>query len=67
MRDHGSSFCKLNGSASERTPHAPSLMLPVAGARLHNYHQRLETTHSEPRFRALLTEDDTERLELAKA
>ena len=24
-------------------------------------------THSEPRFRVLLTEDDTERLELARA
>ena len=26
--------------------HAPSLMLQVAGARLHNYHQRSETTHA---------------------
>ena len=32
-----------------------------------NDHQRLETTHSEPRLRALLTEDGAKRLELVRA
>ena len=30
-------------------------------------HQRSETTHSEPRFRALLTEDGTQQIDLARA
>src|ERR671913_2313838 len=39
-------FSQTNVCASERTPHASSLMLQVAGARLHNYHQCLETTRT---------------------
>jgi hypothetical protein len=46
-------FLQTNVCTLERTPHAPSLMLQVAGARLHNYHQHSETTHTMSQGSAL--------------